>query len=348
VLALVTTTAFLAGVLGVLAVTGGSGRSTPAVAAAGRLVTASPTPPPTPQGHRLSPPGWTITVHHLASGGLGRYYEVARPVAAAGGPSGSPASSKATPSLPVLVVLHGRVMSPANIMAVTHFLAVVGPAIVVFPSGYDESWNAGYCCGGAQRAGVNDVAFLRAVVDQILVQQPGATPGRVYLAGFSNGGRMAYRMACDAPGLFAGVAAVEAVSVSPCPSTIPVPLLIVAASGDPLLTIGYRAPPKHVAGHVETTVQGEIATWRTLDGCGPQVATATLGDLHTQTWDHCTGHGRVEAATYGGGKHAWFQGCQATPSAEGVIWAFFHQQAPLAGPGGPRCPMPSPPRLAAT
>jgi polyhydroxybutyrate depolymerase len=280
------------------------------------------------------PAGWAVTVHHLLSGGLDRYYLVARPSA----PSTERAptakvTTAASSSLPVLVVLHGRMMTPADMMATSHFLTQVGRAIVVYPSGYDQSWNAGYCCGGAHRANVNDVAFLRAVVDQVVAQQPGALASHVYLAGYSNGGRMAYRMACDDPGVFAGVAAVEAISVSSCASADPVPLLIVASQGDPLLTIGLRSPPKHIEGHTETTVQAEVAAWRVLEHCQPADTAATIGDVTTQTWSSCAGRGRVEAAVYGGGSHAWFKACRATPSAQALVWAFFHGEAPPAAAG---------------
>lgn len=277
-----------------------------------------------------APPGWAVTVHHLASGGLDRLYLLARP------DSTSPSAPTAG-SLPVLIVLHGRMMAPAAMMAQSQFLDEVGPAIVVFPAGFDLSWNAGYCCGGAHAAGVDDVAFLQAVVAQVLAQQAGASPGHVYLAGFSNGGRMAYRVACDSPGLFAGVAAVEAVSVSACALTTPVPLLIVAQTGDPLLSVVPGEPPAHIEGHTETTVGAEVADWRGLDGCGPAAVTATFGDLSTQSWNQCHGEGRVEEAIYGGGAHTWFHGCQGTPSAQALVWSFFHEAAPTVSAAGPSC-----------
>ncbi len=264
-------------------------------------------------------PRWVLSVHRLDAGGLPRSYLLAQPAPAQDG-------SLARGSLPVLVVLHGRTMTPARMLRVTHFLQEVGRAIVVVPAGYGRSWNAGYCCGAAHAAGVNDVGFIEAVVYQVLHEERAASAREVYLAGFSNGGRMAYRMACDAPGMFAAVAAVEAVSVSDCSATTPVPLLVVAQTGDPLLTINQAGAPKHIEGHLENTVQGEVAVWRGLDGCGPSTDEVNVGDLTAHVWDRCRGRGRVEEAIYGGGAHTWFPGRPGTPSAEALVWSFFDQR----------------------
>jgi polyhydroxybutyrate depolymerase len=225
--------------------------------------------------------------------------------------------------MPVLVVLPGRTLTPAAIERITGFLALVGGAVVVYPAGYDQSWNAGYCCGGAHRAGVNDVAFLRSVVRAVVATQPGTSPHDVYLVGYSNGGRMAYRMACADPGAFAGVAAVEAVAVSPCAGREAVPLIEVASTGDPLLAVNADAPPRHIAGHAEETVAALLAHWRRLEGCRGGAAHAVLGAVTTAEWRSCRGGGRIELARYRGGSHAWPQGSPGTPSAQALISAFF-------------------------
>ncbi|HWG72539.1 MAG TPA: hypothetical protein VG184_00640 [Acidimicrobiales bacterium] len=269
----------------------------------------------------LAPPGWTITSERLRWDGLDRYYLVARPVAssqpvAPGGRSGA--------TLPVLVVLHGRMMTPASAERVTGFLSEVGRAIVVYPAGYDESWNAGYCCGGASRAQMNDLGFIESVVHKVVNTEPGASPHGVYLVGYSNGGRMAYRLACSDPGAFAGVAAVEAVPVAPCDSTTPVPLIEVASTADPLLTVNAGAPPKYMAGRAEVTVQVLTEQWRHRDGCTAAASASTRGALVATVWSHCAAGSRIELALYRGGSHAWPRGSAATPSAQEVIWSFFH------------------------
>jgi polyhydroxybutyrate depolymerase len=257
-------------------------------------------------------PGWNISARPLSWGGLHRYYLVARPESV-------PAGAR----LPVLVVLHGHGMIPASIERLTHFLQTAGDAVVVYPAGYYSSWDAGYCCGVAARAGTDDVGFLEAVIRQVLRSQPGTSAHHVFLAGYSNGGRMAYRMACQDQGAFAAVAAVEAVPVYDCFHTRPVSLLVVASTADPLVTVYNDQLAKQVNGHVEMTVADAVAQWRQLDGCQTAHTHSYQGVLSVDTWSHCRAGVRVELAVVPGGSHAWYQGAPGTPSAQQLIWHFF-------------------------
>lgn len=259
------------------------------------------------------PAGWSVSAVHLRWDGIDRFYLVARPTA--------PAPAQVV--LPTVVILHGHYMTPAAMLTATHFPAVAGPAVLVYPAGYYQSWDAGYCCGVAARAGVNDVGFLEAVTRQVLATQPNTSSTQVYLAGYSNGGRMAFRLACQDRGAFAGVAAVEAVPVYDCPSTVPVRLLDIASTADPLLTVYNGYLPKHIDGHTEITVQQSMGQWRRLDGCAAAATTSRAGNFTISDWTRCSGGGRVELATYHGGSHAWVQGGSGTPSDTQLIWSFF-------------------------
>ena len=103
------------------------------------------------------------------------------------------------PGSPVMLVLHGLDSNPADAAESTGMsrLADRDGALVVYPEGVRDSFNAGYCCGPAVTHQVDDVAFLTRVVQDL--ERRGA--GRVSVVGFSNGGMMAYRLACERPGL---------------------------------------------------------------------------------------------------------------------------------------------------
>lgn len=266
----------------------------------------------------FSLPGWTIRKVNLTEGTRLRYYLVARP------------ATVSAARLPVLLVLPGRDMTPATIARASGFLHLVGQAVVVFPAGFANSWNAGYCCGVAHLAGVNDVAFLENVVRSVLSREPGTSSGDVYIAGFSNGGRMALDMACADPRAFKGVAAVEAVAVSSCSHTSPVPLLDIASTADPLLTIGLDARPKHIAGHTEITVQAMIDHWRAIEGCSLRGERNVYPVMTYTMWPHCSSGSRVALAVYDGGPHVWPRGGPGSPPAQTVIWDFFHGVTPAA------------------
>ena len=80
---------------------------------------------------------------------------------------------------------------------------------VLYPEGTGRAatWNAGYCCGQAQRRRVDDLAFLDAVIADA-VRRFGLNPARVYLTGMSNGAMMAETYAAERPGKVRAVAGV--------------------------------------------------------------------------------------------------------------------------------------------
>jgi polyhydroxybutyrate depolymerase len=258
----------------------------------------------------MPPPQWVTTTVDMTYDGLPRYYLVTRP--------GRPTSE----ALPVVIALHGSGATPAEEETRMDFPSVAGPAVLVYPAGYQLSWNAGVCCQAAQVADINDVGFLTAVVHAVLGTLPAASAAKVYLAGYSNGAKMAYRLACADPGLFQAVAVYGATPVAACPDLPPTSLLEMASTGDPELTIGPGGTPQVDEGFVEPTVVGEADAYRTADACGAAAATSTEGTLTSTTWT-CPGGRTVTLALYAGGTHAWQYGSGATPSGEEVMWQFF-------------------------
>lgn len=271
---------------------------------------------------RSRPPGepvdWAKSEHEITVDGRIRTYRLVRP------------KSLDPDRLPMLVVLHGRTMNPAATEEQTGFLPVVGRAIVVYPAGFGASWNAGACCGEAHAAGVDDVGFVTAVVRQIRSNQADAS-GKVYVVGYSNGGRLAYRLACEAPGLFAGVAAVEAAPVLPCPKPPPVPMMIVASTADPLIHMEDAQPAVVVNGYAQPSMTHLAATWAEGEGCTTSAVHHPAPALTTTVWTGCAQSSRVALAAYEGGSHAWPAGDEQTPSAQRLVWRFFHPPSASAG-----------------
>jgi poly(3-hydroxybutyrate) depolymerase len=85
--------------------------------------------------------------------------------------------------------------------------------IVVYPNGtgrLDEkllTWNAGLCCGYAMTEKVDDVGFVRALLDALATRAPVDT-ARVYATGLSNGAMLSYRLAAQLSDRIAAVAPV--------------------------------------------------------------------------------------------------------------------------------------------
>ena len=138
-----------------------------------------------------------------APGGT-RSYVVHLPVRAAGTPR------------PLLLVLHGSGGSGRGMADDTRLdsIADLRGFVVAYPDGVrgilgaqTTDWNAGTCCGLAQRGNVDDVGFLRVLIDDVS-SHTAIDPSRVYVAGFSDGGRMTYRAGCELSDRIAAIAVV--------------------------------------------------------------------------------------------------------------------------------------------
>ncbi len=113
---------------------------------------------------------------------------------------------------PLVVVLHGYTDTPRQIEFYTGWsrLADQDDFFVVYPKGTQDpnvkklSWNAGSCCNPAVATTTPDVEFLAQLIEQVSNDLPIDT-SKVYLTGFSNGGKMAMRLAAERPELVAAV-----------------------------------------------------------------------------------------------------------------------------------------------
>ncbi|MCU1673914.1 MAG: putative lipoprotein [Frankiales bacterium] len=115
----------------------------------------------------------------------------------------TPPQLRAHPGLaegrPVLLFLAGLGVGVAESARSTGFnrLSDRDGRLVAYAEGIRGSFNAGLCCGDAAATEVDDMAFLSAVVSNLKMR--GA--GRIAAVGFSNGGMMAFRLACERPEL---------------------------------------------------------------------------------------------------------------------------------------------------
>ncbi|MDQ0376182.1 CE1 family esterase [Amycolatopsis thermophila] len=247
----------------------------------------------------LAGQGISIETRTLPAGHLSRTYLAVRP-------------EKAHSGLPLLVVLHGRGVDVRNGAVQTGFLgyAEQGLADIVYPAGIGQSWNAGSgCCGIAARQRVDDTSFIAAVVADA-AHAFTSDPRRVYLVGYSNGGRLAFHLACVSPGLFAAFATYGAAPPAPCtnPAAKGLSALVAAGTGD------------RVLGHGAQVAEHASATWRTLDACPPASSSRRVSPAVVTTWTGCAGGSAVQSLVYSGVTHAWPAG------ATGLMWTFLSGQ----------------------
>lgn len=253
--------------------------------------------------------------------------------------------------LPLLVVLHGRGQSPQTVIQQTGFLDLVSHdrAALAFPDGIGRSWNAGGgCCGVAGARGTPDTAFVAAVVAASLRDLP-VDAARVYLVGYSNGGKLAYSAACAHPTLFAAVATYGSVPLAPCVGGPARPFLLAAGQFDQVMPSGGSAH-----GHPPLPPVRTAVGWlREQDGCTGTPSTRTVGAATIQRWTACRGGADVTSVLYPRSGHTWpGAGVVGQPSAIGtLIWSFLTssgaptstRQAPTPPTSG--SPPPTPARL---
>lgn len=250
-------------------------------------------------------------------------------------------------SLPLVLALHGtggagRLM--ASLSGLSR-LADERDFRVAYPQALGEAgnedpargaaWNAGPGLGCPLHPDVDDVAFLSAVVDRVDRHAP-VDPRRIYVAGFSNGGRMAYRLALAAP----WVAAIAVVAGAPVWAEAP---------GRPVPTLAFHGTEdRHIPYQGGVGTQGRrlpappmpeaLARWAKLMGCDEGPEHEALGAHDLMRW---RGSGaEVGLWTVAGMGHAWPGGRAYAPGADRpvadlaashLIWAFFEAN-PLETP----------------
>jgi len=144
-------------------------------------------------------------------------------------------------------------------------------ALVAYPDGFRRSWNDGRPGTPANMSNVDDVAFISAMLDDIARRAP-VDPRRVYVAGHSNGGFMAERLACQMPGRFAAVGVVSATFgewlAGSCHPAVVVSLEYFNGTKDPLVPFdGGRMGDRGVAQGARATVARWVG-WNRCTGAG--------------------------------------------------------------------------------
>ncbi|MDQ2891319.1 MAG: dienelactone hydrolase family protein [Gemmatimonadota bacterium] len=247
-------------------------------------------------------PGATVEVP-IQVAGLSRRYVVHVPPLTA--------TQLADQAHPLMLLLPGSsqvgetVMSESGMDTLSdarHFLLVYPDGV----GGNDTDWNAGDCCGAAHAQGVDDVAFLQAVIADVASRFRVDTH-RIYFAGFSDGARMAYSVACRMGATVAGVAAVSgSLTQSDCQPGRAIPVIAFHGVEDtsvPYTDPSHTAPSKLVKSALE--LPPTILFWLANNGCS-SVTTAVYaqqGPVLTTQGNHCAGD--VEFYTITNGTHTW-------------------------------------------
>jgi polyhydroxybutyrate depolymerase len=262
----------------------------------------------------------------LSSGGRERSYRLYRPGSVE---PGRPA--------PLVVVLHGGYGSAGQAEQAYGWdeLADRHGFLVAYPDGVGRSWNAGWCCGPAHIHGVDDVGFVGELIADVSAGDS-VDARRVFAAGVSNGAMLAYRIACESPGLLAAIGTVAGTMVCECPRPGPVSLLHIHGLEDRNVPFWGGAGPKAADRRQRPSVPSVIQFWRAGGGCGRP----TVVDEGQVRRESALGQGGIEVCliTLAGVGHVW-PGSRPPSSrvaamlnldppsnvidATGELWSFF-------------------------
>jgi polyhydroxybutyrate depolymerase len=230
--------------------------------------------------------------------------------------------------LPLVIVLHGHSpdASGAMMRAWTSFDAHADEwgITVAYPDGYRGGWADGRGVTAADADGVNDVAFLCALIDWS-EERHGTRADHTIIAGISNGAIMAHRLALQAServAAFGAVAGALPDALREVQPTHAVSALLINGTADQLVPLGggysrHRGPHGELRGRILS--QHDTAEyWRAVNRCGsgpgfetveetppsPDQPAGRLGlTRHIVTGG--VGGTKVATLTVHGGGHTW-------------------------------------------
>lgn len=252
--------------------------------------------------------------------------------------------------VPLVIVLHGFGGDGAAMLEQGHWTAKAQAEgfMVVAPDGLPKhpgrrpsfffnprSWNAGAATGSpAQAAGVDDVAFIAALLDSLEAVYP-VDSQRVYVTGFSNGAGMVWRVAAELSDRIAAAAPVSNALLEPVETLqAPVSLLLIWGKDDPLNPIAGGEVKRGDRVVTRPSAAESLTRWRQLLHCPAATQTDSLATGVTrQRSGPCDAGTVVEFITLDGMGHQWpggkiyfrliaGSGSNAIDATD-VIWQFF-------------------------
>jgi polyhydroxybutyrate depolymerase len=232
-----------------------------------------------------------------------------------------PASYDGSQAVPLVLDFHGGGGNANSQMRTSGFSALADTEgfIVAYPNGNGRlddkllTWNGGTCCGYAVTNQIDDVGFIRALVTEVESKYQ-IDPKRVYATGLSNGAIFSYRLACDAPDIFAAIAPVAGtLNYVRCNPGQPVSVIHFHGTDDTHVGYNGGTGPDSLVDVPFESVKDSIDFWLNVDHCELTPQNESFKDIRHDTYSNCASGTAVELYTIVGGKHAW-------PGSDGPAW----------------------------
>jgi polyhydroxybutyrate depolymerase len=223
--------------------------------------------------------------------------------------------------MPLVFNLHGLGMNLEEQEALSGMTAKADEVgfVLVHPQAGASVWNI-----QAGEIGAIDVEFFRQMID-LLLERLSIDPERIYVTGFSNGGGMAHRLACDLSDRVAAIAPVAGAYLQDeiCVPRRPVPILAIHGLAD-------RYAP-FLDPSVGQDVPRWALVWAARNGCDQEPLAEVRGAVTVETWRNCRNDASVILYRVEEMGHSWPGsplGDRYGPGTEelqanDLIWDFF-------------------------
>lgn len=165
---------------------------------------------------------------------------------------------------PLVIAYHGAGDRGAAFAIRTGLAALAESTgvIAVFPDGFERSWAPNCDCTDNDARGIDDVHFTRVLLAH-LSDSLSIDPTRIVVTGFSQGGRMVHRLACDLADQLAGSASVGALFTrgiaDDCNPSRPVPIVLIHGTADASVPWDGTS--------VNLSADSSLGWWRDRYGC---------------------------------------------------------------------------------
>lgn len=234
-----------------------------------------------------------------------------------------PNSYDGTSAVPLMLNFHGFGGSASDYMqeADMRSLAEADTFILIYPQGSCSDglshWNP--CpIGGDNKSTADDVGFIESMISEISSQY-NINMKRIYAAGYSNGGMMAYGLANYKSNLIAAVASVSGAMLD-CTGPISHPMPVVHLHGTSDGVLPYNGDSYY------SSVQSTLNYWINFNNTttNPTVSSDNSGGMTIEHYVYDQGDSlvSVEHYKYIGGDHVWFNSNFQGQNTSELVWNF--------------------------
>ena len=230
-----------------------------------------------------------------------------------------PNSYDGTSAVPLMLNFHGFGGSASDYMnyADMRSLAESDTFILVYPQGScldgSSHWNA--CpSGGDNKSDADDFGFVESMINEISSQY-NIDLERVYAAGYSNGGMMAYGLANYKSDLIAAVASISGAMLDCTGSTShPMPVVHLHGTSDGVLPYNGSSD--------WNSAQSTVDHWVNFNNTVLTPTVTNDNNIEYYVYDQGDSLVSVEHYKYIGGDHIWFNSTFQGQNTSELVWNF--------------------------